>query len=110
MYHENLQIWKRGLLNTKNLYKILAKVDKREFYSLIDQIKRCSLSIPSNIAEGSARDSYKEFRRFLAISLGSSAELQTQLQLLKELVPNLELESIMTVSYTHLTLPTTPYV
>lgn len=52
---------------------------------LIDQIKRCSVSIPSNIAEGAGRNSNKEFKHFLGIANGSCYELQTQLILIKEL-------------------------
>ncbi len=49
-----------------------------------DQIVRCSISIPSNIAEGSSRDSKKDYKRFLQITLGSSFELETQLLLLEQ--------------------------
>ena len=52
---------------------------EEESYGLVSQMRRAVVSIPSNIAEGAARDSHKEFIRFLYISLGSLAELETQL-------------------------------
>jgi four helix bundle protein len=73
---EELVVWKRSCLLAVNLYGLLKTC--REF-SLRDQILRASVSIPSNIAEGSERDSLPEFRRFLSIAKGSAAELRTQI-------------------------------
>ena len=74
------------------LYKIIkpimildCKIPKDEKYGLIDQIKRCAISIPSNIAEGAGRNSKKEFAHFLGIANGSSFELYTQIKLLESL-------------------------
>lgn len=61
--------------------KIIKLLPYEERYGLCDQINRCSISIPSNIAEGHARNSNKEFYHFLSIARGSIAELQTQLLL-----------------------------
>ena len=61
--------------------KIIKKLPKEEMYSLSDQIRRSAVSIPSNIAEGSSRNSKKEFIQFLYISLGSLCELETQLKI-----------------------------
>lgn len=64
--------------------KIINQLPFKEQFTYRDQIIRASISIPSNIAEGSSRDSRKDFKRFLRISLGSSFELETQLLLLKQ--------------------------
>ncbi len=69
----------------KDLYLLTLEINKDEKFGLISQMKRAAVSIPSNIAEGSARKSNKEFGHFLDISLGSAFELQTQLILTKEL-------------------------
>ena len=82
---ENLQFWKRSMILAKNIYLLCSKINNDEKFGLISQIKRSVVSIPSNIAEGSGRNSNKEFNHFLAIALGSSFELQTQLILTKEL-------------------------
>lgn len=82
---ENLQFWKRSIALVKNVYLICLNINKDEKFGLISQMKRSAISIPSNIAEGSGRNSNKEFNHFLAIALGSSFELQTQLILTKEL-------------------------
>ncbi len=69
----------------EKIYRISAELPNDERYNLISQIKRCAVSIPSNIAEGSGRNSKKEFVQFLGIANGSSFELITQLMLLKRL-------------------------
>lgn len=63
---------------TNEIYKLTATFPKSEIYSLVNQMNRCSVSMPSNIAEGSNRGN-KHFQHYLNISLGSSFELQTQL-------------------------------
>ncbi|MDR4508690.1 MAG: four helix bundle protein [Candidatus Brocadiaceae bacterium] len=63
------------------IYLLVKKLPKEELYSLSDQMRRAAVSIPSNIAEGQARNSTKEFLQFLAIARGSKAELETQLLL-----------------------------
>ncbi|WP_303316073.1 four helix bundle protein [Flavivirga abyssicola] len=76
--YKNLKIWKLGLEITNSVSDILLDFPKHERFNLSSQISRCSVSIPSNIAEGSARTD-KSFSHFLDISLGSSFELGTQL-------------------------------
>lgn len=61
---ENLQFWKRSIILTENIYLICAKINNDEKFGLISQIKRSAISIPSNIAEGSGRNSEKEFNHF----------------------------------------------
>lgn len=67
------------------IYKLTDKFPKAEVYGIISQMKRCAISIPSNIAEGRRRDGKKEFRRFLIIAYGSGAELETQIEISKRL-------------------------
>jgi four helix bundle protein len=82
---EKLNFWKKSIELAKKVYLATTEISSDEKYGLISQIKRASVSIPSNIAEGSGRNSNKEFSHFLAISLGSAFELQTQLIFMKEL-------------------------
>lgn len=75
----DLIVWQRAMLLTENVYESIKKLPKSELYALSDQIKRCSVSVPSNIAEGQKRLNSKETIQFSGIALGSLAELQTQL-------------------------------
>lgn len=68
----------------KEVYLITSKFPKDEKFGLVSQINRCSVSVPSNIAEGSSRSSKKEFSHFIKIALGSLFELETQLILSNE--------------------------
>lgn len=79
MVHTKLDVWKKAMEYTYDLYKLTAKFPETEKYSLTNQIRRCAVSIPSNIAEGAGRYSNKEFARYLHIAMGSIAELETQL-------------------------------
>ncbi|MBP2833062.1 four helix bundle protein [Aquimarina sp. U1-2] len=76
--YKNLKIWKLGLEITNDISDLLETFPKHERYDLSSQLSRCSISIPSNIAEGSARTD-KSFKHYLDVSLGSSFELGTQL-------------------------------
>ena len=82
---QDLQIWKRSMNLVKEIYLITQDLPFEEKYGLISQIRRCAVSIPSNIAEGAGRNNVKEFIQFLGIASGSSYELETQLILLFEL-------------------------
>ena len=77
--HRDLDVWKEGIELVVKVYEIVQNFPKEEKYGLVDQIKRSAISIPSNIAEGAARNSKREFLQFLHISLGSISELETQL-------------------------------
>jgi four helix bundle protein len=81
--HNDLEIYQIGMELAQNVYLITSTFPKQEIYGLSSQIKRAGVSIPSNIAEGAARQSKKEFIQFLYISLGSLAELETELRLAK---------------------------
>ena len=80
--YKNLKIWKLSLEITNNISDLLSDFPMHERYDLSSQISRCSVSMPSNIAEGSSRTD-KSFSHFLDISLGSSFELGTQLLVAK---------------------------
>jgi four helix bundle protein len=77
--HKDLDAWKLGVEFVSEIYRLTGNFPKEEIYGLTSQIRRAAVSIPSNIAEGAARDSPNEFVRFLHIALGSAAELETQL-------------------------------
>ena len=76
--YKNLKIWQLGIIIANDISDILLDFPKHERYDLSSQLSRCSVSIPSNIAEGSSRTD-KSFSHFIDISLGSSFELITQL-------------------------------
>ncbi|RZJ60631.1 MAG: four helix bundle protein [Flavobacterium sp.] len=82
---EYLKIWQKSIELAKQVYKVVADLPADEKYGLTSQIKRCAVSIASNIAEGAGRNSNKEFMHFLSIANGSSYELHTQLILTSEL-------------------------
>lgn len=77
--HKDLEVWKNSLQLVIDLYKITDSFPRTEVFGLSSQIRRAAVSIPSNIAEGAARKSSKEFTQFLHIANGSLAELETQL-------------------------------
>jgi four helix bundle protein len=83
--HKDLNVWKEAMSLVKQVYSLTKDFPKEEVHGLVSQMRRAAVSIPSNIAEGAARDSRKEFARFLYISLGSLTELETQLLLSEEL-------------------------
>ena len=79
MDYKDLNVWKDSIDLVENIYKLVNTFPKEEVYALTDQLKRASVSIPSNIAEGSNRNTTKEFIQFLYIALGSASEVETQL-------------------------------
>lgn len=81
----DLDVWKDAIALVKEIYVLIDKLPDSEKFGLRSQISRCSVSIPANIAEGCAKDSQKDFVRFLQISLGSAFELETHLVICKEL-------------------------
>jgi len=83
--YRDLEVWRLGLDLVETIYRCTAEFPKSEIYGLAAQMRRAAVSVPSNIAEGQARSSLKEFVRFLSIALGSLAELATQLELANRL-------------------------
>ncbi len=85
MDHKDLDVWKAGIELSVQLYEITTHFPKEEIYGLTSQLRRSGISVPSNIAEGAARNSDKEFIQFLYIALGSLAEVETQVIIGKRL-------------------------
>jgi len=83
--YRDLDVWRLSIELVKDIYQVTGKFPQVEIYGLTNQLRRAAISIPSNIAEGQGRNSFKEFRQFLAIALGSLAELETQLIIAKEI-------------------------
>ena len=81
----DLKIWQKSMVLVKEIYLITENFPSQEKFGLVSQIRRCAISIPSNIAEGAGRNNSKEFYQFLGIASGSCYELETQLILLIEL-------------------------
>ncbi|HEY9143561.1 MAG TPA: four helix bundle protein [Arenimonas sp.] len=79
--YRDLLAWQLAMQLTENVYKITATFPSKEIYALANQLQRAAVSIPSNIAEGHARSSTKDYLRFISIAMGSLAELETQLEL-----------------------------
>jgi len=77
--HEKLEVWKKSVEFTVEIYKITETFPKDERFGLTSQIRRASVSIAANIAEGAARKSSKEFLNFLSMSQGSASEVETEI-------------------------------
>ena len=83
--YKDLLVWQQAIDLTVNIYALTSTFPKSELFGLASQIQRAAVSVPSNIAEGHARDSTKEFLRFISIPLGSLAEVETQLMIANKL-------------------------
>ena len=81
----NLEVWQRAYGLALDVYRASRQFPREEIYSLTSQVRRCSISIPSNIAEGCGRQTDADFKRFLHIAMGSAAELECQLMLIRDL-------------------------
>jgi len=81
----DLRVWVKSHRLVLNIYRITKNFPKEEIFGLVSQMRRCSISIISNIAEGFSRQSYKEKTYFYSISLGSVTELQSQLLVSKDI-------------------------
>ncbi|MFT4834898.1 MAG: four helix bundle protein [Flavobacteriaceae bacterium] len=81
--YKDLDVWKIAMDLGEDIYKLTALFPRDERFGLISQIRRASVSVPSNIAEGAGRNSKGEFKQFLGIAVGSLFELETQLLLAK---------------------------
>ena len=77
--HKDLDVWKKSIEFVTEIYKITRDFPAEEKFGLSSQLRRASVSIPSNIAEGATRKGKTEFQQFLYIALASGAELETQL-------------------------------
>lgn len=83
--YRDLVVWQRAMTLSELVYQVTQSFPKCEMYGLTSQMRRASISIPSNIAEGRGRANPREFRQFLGIARGSTCELQTQLELSRRL-------------------------
>jgi four helix bundle protein len=83
--YRKLIVWQKSFELVKDVYSLTKELPKDEQFGLVSQMRRCAVSIPSNIAEGQQRNNAKEYRQFLGIARGSAAELSTQLLLIQEL-------------------------
>ena len=81
----DLTVWQKSFELVTDVYKLTEQLPKNEEFGLVAQIRRCAVSLPSNIAEGQQRNNSKEYRHFLGIAKGSSAELETQILLAAKL-------------------------
>jgi four helix bundle protein len=83
--YRDLVVWQKGIALVKSIYMLSAKFPHSEVYALSSQLRRAAISVPSNIAEGHARQHTGEYRQFLYVALGSLAEVETQTCIAKEL-------------------------
>ena len=82
---KDLEIWKRSRIFCSNIYSITSTFPNDERFGITNQLRRASISIPSNIAEGCSRNTNKDFSRFLEIAIGSAYEIETQLLIASDL-------------------------
>lgn len=80
-----LTVWQKSMTLTREVYVSTKSLPADERFGLMSQLRRCTVSIPSNIAEGSKRGTKKDFMQFLRIASGSAAELETQLLLVEDI-------------------------
>ena len=79
--YRDLRAWQEAMKLVVMVYHVTSRFPREEIYGLTAQVRRSVVSVPSNIAEGAARNSAREFRHFLGVSAGSLAEVETQLEL-----------------------------
>jgi len=84
--HKNLTVWKKSKELVKLIYKATANYPKSELFGLVSQMRRCAVSVPSNIAEGYGRGSNTDLVHFLRIARGSVNELDTQISISRDLL------------------------
>lgn len=83
--YKNLIVWEKSVTLSVYVYEVVAKFPEYEKFALASQMRRSSVSVPSNIAEGSKRGTKKDFKNFLCIASGSGAELETQIHIANRL-------------------------
>lgn len=95
--YKDLVVWQKAMLLVKKVYLLTESLPQKEQYGICNQIRRAAVSIPSNIAEGKYRSTAKDFCQFLRIAHGSTAELETQLFLIKDIyqITSPEVESLL---------------
>lgn len=96
--HHDLVAWQQAMALVKHVYTLTSNFPLDEKFGLVSQMRRAAVSIPSNIAEGAARHSGREFSQFLVIARGSLSELDTQLKIVQDLgycTTEVELEAMI---------------
>lgn len=88
--YKDLIVWQRSIQLVREIYKSTNKLPKSELYVLVPQMRRCVISIASNIAEGYKRKNLGEYIQFLSIADASAAELETQIIIVKKIYPNID--------------------
>ena len=83
--YKDLIVWQKAMDLVTAVYELTSKYPKEEAYGLTSQSRRAAVSIPSNIAEGRFRSTRNDFRHFLIVAYGSTAELETQIEIAKKL-------------------------
>jgi len=83
--YKDLILWQRAMELVVEVYRLTDEFPRSELYGLVSQMRRASVSIPSNIAEGWRRKGDKEFNRYLTIAYGSGSELETQIEITRRL-------------------------
>jgi four helix bundle protein len=96
--YKELLVWQRAINLAISIYRFTQTFPTKDQYLLSSQISRAAFSIPANIAEGSGKDTNKDFCRYLSISEGSSFELETHLIITKDILPDkkIVIEEILT--------------
>ena len=79
--YKELIVWQKAMMVAEQVYVLVKKLPREELFALSDQMRRCAVSIPSNIAEGQERNTTVDFLRFVGMAQGSRSELETQLLL-----------------------------
>jgi len=92
--HRDLRVWQSAMLLVEDIYRLTSTFPREEQFGLTSQMRRAAVSVPSNIAEGSARSGTKELLYFLGVATGSLAELDTQFDLALRLKYCSEIASI----------------
>ena len=83
--HKKLEAWKQSMDLVTEIYKTTKEFSTQEIYGITNQVRRAAVSVPSNIAEGAARQTKKEFTNFLHVAQGSLSELDTQIEIASRL-------------------------
>jgi four helix bundle protein len=83
--HRNLVVWRKSMDLVKDIYRATGDFPKHELYGLVSQLRRAAVSVPSNVAEGYGRNSRNELHQFVGTARGSLAEVETQIELARDL-------------------------
>lgn len=96
--YKDLIVWQKSFILSKDIYLLTVQLPNEEQFGLVSQLRRCAISIPSNIAEGQQRNNIRGYRQFLGIAKGSAAELETQPLIAKEIY-RISIEEEITLLY-----------